>query len=300
MMHRKINKFIILMVVLTLLFSCKKEVYTTNDIPNDKNIVILFTGSTRGKPNGTISYNDIMQYKKDLKKENYVILVDAGDFLSENQDEAMIKENIANMKSVEYDFCVLGENEFNYGIDNIIQMNKQLKNKIFCMNFYYMNKSDSVLLPYKVFNLGNKRLALIGVSSPEILFNNKKVFRDENNEQIYTMLEDNAGIKLCSALQDMIYDLKEKGINYIVLVSHLGDKHFSKTFDYATIIGSTNGIDAIIDGHSKENLLKYLTNNEGKEVLLAQVEPELASIGSITIKKNSAFSAECKDNISSH
>ena len=295
----------------SLLFSCSDDnkLLSSNDTPNKRDIVILVTGSTHGVESENIRYDEISKHKNKLKKDNYVALVDAGDFtafydsknveygskeeeeLNKKKDEEIVKaEN--NFKKASYDFIGIGENEIYIGIDRVISLSKKFKNTFHCANLIDLKTNEKVFSSYKIMTFGNKKVAFISVVTPEIYTKDKFLFRDDEARYIYDLLYDKNGEKLCNEIQNTVKEVKEKNVNYIVLVGHLGTIPFSKICDYETIIENTSGIDVFIDGHSSSGDIKNLKNNLGKDVLFVQVAENLKSLGRVYISKNGSKSAQ--------
>ncbi len=313
---KKCLVFMLVIMHLFLVCSCKNDMATFSDVDasNDKDIVILITGSTHGAVNANINYEKIGKYKNDLKKENYAVLVDAGDFTSFDDNgniesgsseetelnkkrEEEIKNAQSNIKKASYDFVAIGENEINIGINNIISLSKDIKDRIHCANLIDLRTNDKVFNSYKIMTFGNKKVAFISALTPDIYQKNTFLFRDDEARYIYDLLSDKNGEKLCREIQNTVKEVKEKGANYIVLVGHFGTIPFSKVCDYKTILENTNGIDVFIDGHSTQNNIQFLKNSEGKEVLFMQVENELKSIGRVYITKDGKKNGQCIDSI---
>ena len=270
---------------------------------NDKNIVVLFTNDVHCGINDNIGYAGVAELKKRaLEEGNYVALVDSGDFLQGAPIGTLSKGKfiVDIMKKVGYDFCVPGDHEFDYGMENFLSICYELNNTIFSTNLIDLRNNKPVLSPYKIMNFGNKKIAFVGVSTPESFTKSTpKYFQDDNGNYIYSFLEDETGETLYNATQKSIDDAKVDGADYIILVGHLGDNGTTERWKSTTVIANTTGIDMVIDGHSHEVYNKIVQDKSGKDVLLAQTGTKLQNVGKLTISKDGIFSVEMIDSNSS-
>ena len=83
------------------------------------------------------------------------------------------------------------------------------------------------------------------------------------------------------------------GANYVILVGHLGENGTTERWSSDSVIKNTNGIDAVIDGHSHETVpSKVVKNKDGKDITLTQTGTKLQDIGKMTIKKDGTITTE--------
>ena len=124
---RILSILISFILTMGLLSACGKNNNTKTHTPikNDKNIVVLFTNDVHCGVNDNIGYAGLSYYKNNIdQNENYVALVDAGDFSQGAPIGTASKGKyiIDIMEKVGYDFAVPGDHEFDYGMQNFFKM----------------------------------------------------------------------------------------------------------------------------------------------------------------------------------
>ena len=291
-----------LILVASLFVGCgSSQTATKNVEPNDKDIVILFTNDVHCGVDDNIGYAGLAEYKKRVTNEdNYVLLVDAGDFSQGAPIGTLSKGKylIDIMKKVGYDFCIPGNHEFDYNMQNFLSNTVELNGLIHCANFIDLKTNQPVLNPYKIFTLGNKKVALVGATTPESFTKSTPAyFQDENGNYIYSLSEDNNGSKLYASIQTAVDGAKAEGADYIILVGHLGIDGTTDRWKSTTVIKNITGVDAVIDGHSHEVYTENVPDKKGNKILLAQTGTKLKNIGQLTISKEGEISATIIDNV---
>ncbi len=279
------------------------ETQVSNFVQNDKDIVVLFTNDVHCGVDDNIGYAGLAEYKKRLLAEGdkYVALVDAGDFSQGAPIGTLSKGKylIEIMKEVGYDMVTAGNHEFDYNMENFLSNCYDLNNIIFCANFIDLRNNEPVLNPYKIMNFGNKKVALVGVTTPESFTKSTPAyFQDADGNYIYTLSEDSTGEKLYQTVQNAVDDARAEGADYVILVGHLGIDGTTDRWKSTEVIKNTNGIDFLIDGHSHEviNGLNAV-NKDGKPVTIAQTGTKLKHIGQLTITKDGNFLVDMIDNV---
>ena len=299
------KKFLAILAVITLslttLFSCTKDATISKNAPeNDKGIVILFTNDVHCAVDDNIGYAGVAEYRNRLAADNYVILADAGDF-SQGAPIGTLSKGlylVDIMKEMGYDFCVPGNHEFDYNMANFLQNCLELNNLIYSCNFIDLRNNKTVLPPYKMFTLGNKKVALVGATTPESFTKSTPAyFQDNQGKYIYTLSEDNNGKKLYRAIQKSVNDARKEGADYVILVGHLGIDGTTDRWKSNTVIANTTGIDAVIDGHSHEVYNQMVKNKKGREIPLVQTGTKLKNIGQLTIGKDGNISIQMVDHV---
>ncbi len=85
---------------------------------------------------------------------------------------------------------------------------------------------------------------------------------------------------------------------YVILVAHLGENGTTERWTSDAVIAHTNGIDAVIDGHSHETIPdKTVANKDGKQIPLTQTGTKLKNIGKLTIKAAGTITTELVDKV---
>lgn len=258
--------------------------------------VILHTNDVHCGIVQNIHIAAVTQYKHDLQKENpEVILVDAGDALqgeplgSISQGAAIIRI----MNSADYDFAIPGNHEYDFGMDRFLELAPQLTCGYYSCNFIDKRTNKPVLNTHKLITLDGKKIALIGVTTPETLISSTpKFFQDENGKFIYGFCEDEDGSKLYAQVQKTVDQARNEGAEYVVLVTHLGTNGAVPVWSSGSVAAHTSGINIIIDGHSHEQYTRIDKNKNGEDVLIEQTGTKLATVGKITIHDDGTISGE--------
>lgn len=268
---------------------------TLQSLAADQDIVILFTNDIHCGVNDNISYAGVALYKKEMLKETpYVTLVDAGDAvqgaplgtLSEGEDI------VAIMNEMGYEFAIPGNHEFDYKMPQFMRLASLLNCGYYSANFTDAS-GNRIFAPYKLFQYGDTKLAMVGVTTPESFTKSTPVyFQDEAGNYIYGFSEDETGEKLYAAVQDAVDSARNEGAEIVILVGHLGRNYVTERWSSESVLANTTGIDAMIDGHSHEEYTTTVKNKNGEDVLLAQTGTRLQSLGKLVISPDDSIRAE--------
>ena len=160
---------------------------------------------------------------------------------------------------------VPGNHEFNYGLDQLLKITKQLKPYVLCSNIIYKNTNQYVFLPYIIYdvdinnndyisensndsNKDNLRIGIFGLSTPETAYKTNP----ENVKNVEF-------INPYKAAQNIV-NLLSTTCDIIIALTHLGlDK--SSEFTDDKLAEQISGIDLIIGGHSHTVLEQELKIN---------------------------------------
>ena len=268
----------------------------------DQEIIILYTNDVHCGVTDNIGYAGLALYEKQMKEETpYVALVDAGDAiqgapigtLSEGGDIVSI------MNQVDYDFAIPGNHEFDYGMDRLLELSDQLNCGYYSCNFTDLRTGESVFEPYKIMDFGQVQVAFVGATTPESFTKSTpKYFQDDSGNYIYGFCEDETGQALYSRIQETVDEVRTAGADYVILVGHLGNAGITPRWASQAVVANTDGIDAVIDGHSHETVASTtLKNKDGEDVLLTQTGTKLADIGKMTIGTDGTITAELVDQV---
>lgn len=295
MIKLKIKMAIILLLSIFILTS-SYTVYAT-----EHDIIILHTNDIHCNVKGNVSLSKIAWLKKnELQKTPNVLLVDAGDAIQGaplgklSRGEAIV--NIMNQ--VGYDFCIPGNHEFDYGMERFIELlDKQIAG-YYSANIIDINSKQPLLPAYKIFDCEDRKIALIGVTTPETLrSSNPKFFQDASGAFAFNFFEDMSGEKLYYKMQSIVNEVKRIGADYIFIVAHLGVNNVPQKWSSIELAKNLNGIDAIIDGHSHEKVNRIINNKDGENVLVIQTGSKLDCIGEIVITPGGKIQSKLIPNI---
>lgn len=248
-----------------------------------KKIVILGTNDTHSRieplPNsdkkyagmGGISARAAFIDKVRSENEN-VLLFDAGDFLQGTPYFNLFHGRVEAqaMDLMKYDVGTIGNHEFDYGLDTLKMVFKELNYPIVCCNYDFSNTVlKKEVKPYVILKRFGLKIGVIGVSvDPEGLIQKDK-YEGMTFKPIISTANFYAKI------------LKEtKKCDLIICLSHIG---YSKDLELAK---ESKYIDIIIGGHSHTYMEKpqVLTNLEGKEVFVFQTGKNGAYINKFEVE----------------
>ena len=249
-------------------------------------IVVLFTSDVHCGVDQGWGYAGLEQIRNTLEaKGDQVLLVDNGDAI---QGEAIGtlssgKAVAELMDKAGYDVAIPGNHEFDYGMENFLEIAGNSTFPYICCNL--MKDGATVLEPYMVFDKGGKKIAFIGVTTPRtITSSTPKYFQDENGNFIYDFLQtDKTGQAVYDAIQKSADNARAEGADYVILLGHLGMYAADAPWDYASVAANTSGIDAILDGHSHDSDQVKVKNKDGAEIPRSACGTKMKSIGWLRI-----------------
>ena len=260
-----------------------------------KDIVVLYTNDVHCAIDNNIGYAGLASYKAEMEKDNFVVLVDAGDAIQGDTIGTVSKGEylVDIMNEVGYDFCVLGNHEFDYGTDVLSSLLEKAKAQYLNATITYTGNGKNLLaktVPYAIERYGFLNVAFIGVSTPESITKSTPRYFMEGDEFVYDFA---AGEDLYKTVQSVVDEVREKGADFVVVISHLGVEEGSEPNRATDLIANTTGIDALIDGHSHTTApFELIADKSGKKVVYTQTGTKLNAIGKLTITKDGSIKAE--------
>ncbi len=249
-------------------------------------ITILYTNDAHTYINKDITYAKIAAYRDSLSN---VLLVDAGDHVQGTAYGGLDsgKTIIDLMNATGYDAATLGNHEFDYGMDGCKKILEWAKYPYLSCNFYHESNGvagDPVLDSYKVFEIGGKKIAIVGVTTPESFTKSTPAyFQDGNGNYIYGIAGGSDGAALYAAVQKAI-DAASAEADVVIGLGHLGVDPSSQPWTSKDVIAHTSGLDAFIDGHSHSAVpMETVQDKDGNQVVLTQTGSYLTNLGQLTI-----------------
>lgn len=242
---------------------------------NAESLVILHTNDTHSQiePDKT-GAGGVLQRKAVIdsvrKAEKNVILVDAGDVVQGSLYFKFFKGDVENplMDMMNYDIRILGNHEFDNGIEDIAKYYKNTTSTPLSTNYDFSRTVvDGIFSPYAIKKIGKKRVGFIGLN-----IDPSSLISSENTKGLRFM-------EIIPAANETAAFLKnDKHCDLVVAVTHIGaKKENEKTIDY-DLARASKDIDIIIGGHSHTVIMpgqegtypNYVANADGKPVLIAQ------------------------------
>ena len=254
-------------------------------------VTILYTNDVHtyiDKQSPKLTYAAIADLKQSYQNAGKdVLLVDAGDHVQGTAYGSMDEgaSIIKLMNAAGYDVATPGNHEFDYGMDRAKAIMKEADFPYLSCNWVDLRTTLRVLPSVKVFVRGGRRIAFVGVTTPETFTKSTPAyFMDkEQRKYIYDIQGGEDGKKLYDAVQKAI-DKAKLLADVVIGLGHLGVDPSSSPWTSEEVIAHTSGFDAFIDGHSHtvmEN--KQVQDASGKAVTLTQTGSYFANVGEMTI-----------------
>ena len=254
-------------------------------------VTILYTNDVHtyiDKQSPKLTYAAIADLKQSYQNAGKdVLLVDAGDHVQGTAYGSMDEgaSIIKLMNAAGYDAATLGNHEFDYGMDRAKAIMKEADFPYLSCNWVDLRTGLRVLPSVKVFVRGGRRIAFVGVTTPETFTKSTPAyFMDKaQRKYIYDIQGGEDGKKLYDAVQKAI-DKAKLLADVVIGLGHLGVDPSSSPWTSEEVIAHTSGFDAFIDGHSHtvmEN--KQVQDASGKAVTLTQTGSYFANVGEMTI-----------------
>ena len=267
----------------------------------DPSIAILFTNDVHSYYDRDIGYDGLMLYKEELEQQyEHVILVDAGDAIQGAPIGAISqgKEIIRIMNEAGYDIAILGNHEFDYGLEVLDDLGEQLECSYICANFCTAD-GETVYAPAKILKCGDTSVAFISADTPET-FSKSPIHNlvDDQGVPMYDFKFDGTGELLCDCLQKAIDEVKEQGADLTILIAHLGNGDSdTDVFHSKEIVSHLTGLDAVIDGHSHEIYNMMVKDASGKEIPVVQTGAYFQNVGTMILHPDGTIDTALIDEI---
>lgn len=253
------KKLLSLVLALAMLLTCT-AVFAENApaLPLAGKLVILHTNDIHGRGMATddqLGYARIAAMRQNIPDlGGQVLLLDAGDF-SQGTPLVNLSQGAAAvefMNAAGYDAATVGNHEFDWGTDNLLQATEKAEFPVLCANLTYKTSGETVFPANKVFELGDVKVGVFGLATPETM---TKAHPDKVKGVTFAM-----GEELYAVAQAQADELKNAGCDVIVALGHLGVDDESAPNRSIDVLENVTGIDLFIDGHS------HTTIDGGKQV----------------------------------
>ena len=254
-------------------------------------IVILYTNDVHCAYDQNLGYSSVAALKEAYEEVNpgNVLLVDNGDAIQGDVIGAVSQGEyiIDFMNAAGYDVAILGNHEFDYGMDQIAKLAEKANFPYVDCNIVYTgtegNKLDFVL-PYVVVELEEAKVGFVGAATPLSIATSTPTFFQESGQFVYGFGAGENGAILYGLVQDAVDACRAEGAEYVILLTHLGIEDDATPYRSIDVINNTHGIDACLDGHSHSVIpSQMVVNDEGDTVPLSSTGTKLIYIGVLTI-----------------
>ena len=248
--------------------------------------MVLHTNDVHGAISG---YAKVAALKKAYEAEGaYVLLMDAGDFCQGDPTVSVSqgKTAVELMNMAGYDVTTLGNHEFDYGYDNLVNLSKEAKFPIVAANVLYQGKV--AFNSNQIFTTpSGVKIGVFGLETPETATKAHPA-----KIKGVTILGDKS---MFDCAQAQVDSLKADGCDYIICLGHLGIDKESIGNRSTDLLNVVDGIDVFIDGHSHSTMkdIAEVTDKDGKVngTLLTSTGTKLASVGVVTISPKGKVTA---------
>ena len=277
----------------------------TNCFFGDKaDVTILYTNDVHtyiDNKSPKPTYAAIAALKKSIEDTGRdVLLVDAGDHIQGTaygsmDDGATI---IELMNEAGYDLATPGNHEFDYGMARAKAVLREADFPYVSCNWVDLRTGFNVLPSVKFFFVGGRKIAFVGVTTPETFTKSTPAYfmNDAQTKYIYDILGGEDGQKLYDAVQEAIDKAEFWGADTIIGLGHLGVDPSSSPWTSEEVIAHTHGFTAFIDGHSHTVMAnKQVTDASGKAVTLTQTGSYFKNIGKMTVGADGTITTELID-----
>ena len=207
--------------------------------------VILHSNDVHGAITG---YACIAALKTDYESKGAeVILVDAGDYSQGTTNVSTTKgaDAVAMMNAAGYDVVTIGNHEFDYGYEQLMDNMSKAEFKVVCADVFDADGTTIFDANYTYTTKSGVKVGFFGLLTPEA--------QTKANPAL---------IKGLTFAIDDLWAVSQKQIDaladadVVICLSHLGVDNETKPYTSYDLWNNTKGIDMIIDGHSHTVMTK--------------------------------------------
>ncbi|MBQ1210454.1 MAG: bifunctional metallophosphatase/5'-nucleotidase, partial [Clostridia bacterium] len=251
---------------------------------NTEDIVILYENDVHCVVEG---YSKLSAMKQELQETYaHVGVVSGGDYIQGNSIGVISQGQyiVEIMNLIGYDAAALGNHEFDYRMNRLIELVGMMDTKPTSCNFSLAGETASYFDPYTMVSYGDIDIAYIGITTPTTNTPTlPKQSGDGEGEYVFTFHPSD----LYEIVQQTIDAAKAAGAEYVIALSHIGyadDEIYGDLADVELLIENTEGFDVVLDAHSHTVIESMtLTDKSGDTVLLSSTGTKFENIGKLTI-----------------
>ena len=210
------------------------------------------------------------------KAEKNVLLVDAGDMVQGTLYFKFFKGDVEYpiFNMMKYDIRILGNHEFDNGLDQMARYWKDVKSDRLSANYDFTGTCvEGLVKPYVIIKRNGLKIGLFGLS-PQL-----KGLVDLSKCKGVTYLDPiEVGNRVAAELKH------DKRCDVVICVSHLGWLRPDEMGDQK-LLASSKDIDLVLGGHSHSYFksLRYVNNADGKAVPVDQNGKNAMYVGKLTL-----------------
>ena len=218
----------------------------------------------------------IAMLKEERRKNPDLLLFDSGDFCQGSPYFTLYKGDVevGLMNLMGYDAGTIGNHEFDFGLDAMAKMFKNLNYPIVCSNYDFTGTVvEGLVKDYVILKRNGMKIGVFGLS-PAL----SGLVSNDNC----------VGVKYLDPVKEanrVVDILKKKKCDVIICISHLGWQDSDKDGDEYLVSG-TRGIDLVLGGHSHTyfETLRYVKNLDGKEIPVDQNGKHALFVGKMVLE----------------
>ncbi len=217
----------------------------------------------------------IEMLKQERKKDPDLLLFDSGDFSQGSPYYTLYKGEVELklMNRMGYDAGTIGNHEFDFGMENLAFILRNLRFPIVCTNYDFTGTPcDGLVKPYLIIKRKGIKIGVFGLSPAlDGLVDAQKCKGVRYLDPVKTAHDTALMLK------------RDKKCDLVICISHLGWLD-SREGDKAMIAGSRY-IDLVLGGHSHSyfKTLMYAKNLDGKEIPVDQNGKHAVFVGKLKL-----------------
>lgn len=206
-------------------------------------------------------------YDKIRRENKNVIVVHAGDAVQGTNYFSLFGGQVefALMDSLRYDMVILGNHEFDNGIDSLAYFYNKMKTPRLSTNYDFSATPVQGVMPYIIKTFGDKRVGFIGITVNPV---------GMVAEGHYNGLRYLNPMQVADATAKYLKEVQQ--VDYAVMISHIGyDSMDPSEPNDSLVVAKSHYIDFVIGGHSHTVIkpgsgCSLVKNADGKIVIIGQ------------------------------
>ncbi|MFI3250132.1 MAG: bifunctional UDP-sugar hydrolase/5'-nucleotidase, partial [Eubacteriales bacterium] len=251
-------------------------------------LVIIHTNDIHCDVDRNIGYDGVAAYRDQWEAEigeEYVLLMDAGDVIQGGPLGTLTQGQapIDIMNAVGYDYFAPGNHEFDYGMEQGLNLMNQITATVLSANFVDVTTGESVFAGYDIYEIDGVKIGVVGMTTPESLTKSTPAyFQDGEGNYLYGFGQ--AGTEMVDYIQGAIDGCIAEGADFIIGIGHMGIEDTAAPWRSTDIIENTVGMNLFLDGHSHDlDLGSVILDKEGNPVVVTQAGSRFDAVGEVII-----------------
>lgn len=251
-------------------------------LASHRSIVVVYENDAHCQMDGYAKFAGLRDAIADTAD---VVTVSSGDFLQGGAMGSVSRGGyvVSLMNAVGYDVVTLGNHEFDYKIPRLMELSDSLDAVIVCANLVQKGTSTPLFKPYVLKQIGSKKIAFVGVLTPQTLVGESYAFTDDSLKTLYDIPAES----IFNLVQSAVDNARHDGADIVILLAHLG---FVPPVSSLEVVQNTVGIDVVLDGHSHSIIDgEFVVNANGDSVLVSQTGTKFQNVGMLDITREGKF-----------